>query len=375
MSYRLLIVAGEASADAHAAAFLRDLRKRCPDLDAFGVGDVELRSAGMEVLLEAKRLNIVGVFDWLDRAHEVARDYRRFTMDVRDRRPDAAVLLDLPDFNLMVARQLKDQGVPIVYYISPQVWAWRKYRLRTIRKLVDKMLVVFPFERDFYLQHGIPVEFVGHPLLDRVEVRKEYRSQSEVLVSPRIALLPGSRRSELEHHGGLLAETHARLKAKFPGAVFRVPAASTLSQDTVSEATGVPAEVGRFHEILRWADAAIVCSGTATLETALVGTPFCLFYKLGGVTEFLLRVLPLYRGFFGMPNLLHRREVVKEFLFQRATADNLVAEAVRLIEDAPYRESMARMLRECRSLLGESGASARVAGEVATVLWGKPVTA
>lgn len=375
MSYRLLIIAGEASADAHAAAFLRDLRERCPDVDAFGVGDAELKNAGMEVLLEAKRLNIVGVFDWLDRAHEVARDYRLFTLEVRDRRPDAAVLLDLPDFNLMVARHLKEQGVPVVYYISPQVWAWRKYRLRKIRRLVDKMLVVFPFERDFYQQHGIPVEFVGHPLLDRVAARKQSRSQKEVASAPRLALLPGSRRTELEHHGELLKETHARLRARFPAAEFRVPAASTLSLASVSEATGILAEAGRFHEILAWADAAVVCSGTATLETALVGTPFCLFYKLGDVTEFLLRALPLYKGFFGMPNLLHRREVVKEFLFQRATAENLVEETTRLLQDTPYRENMARELAACRSLLGDTGASARVACEVEALLRGKPATA
>ncbi len=375
MAYRLLIVAGEASADAHAAAFLKDLRAQCPDVEAFGVGDVELEREGMEVLLEARRLNIVGVFDWLDRAHEVARDYRRFTMDVRDRRPDAAVLLDLPDFNLMVAKQLKAQGIPVVYYISPQVWAWRKYRLRKIRRLVDKMLVVFPFERDFYQGHGIPVEFVGHPLLDRVPAREAYRTQKEVLAAPRIALLPGSRRTELEHHGELLRETHRRLAARFPTAQFRVPAASTLSADAVSEALGVPAEPGHFHEILAWADVAAVCSGTATLETALVGTPFSLFYRMGPVTSFLIRTLKLYGGFFGMPNLLHRREVVKEFLLDRATPENLVAETARLVEDEAYRAEVTRALRTCRSLLGDTGASGRVANEVAAVLRRSPVLA
>lgn len=367
---RLLIVAGEASADLHAAALLSELKRMEPSLTCYGVGGDALAAEGMEITVDARALNVVGISDWFDRAGEVVGSYRKLMATIRERKPDCALLLDLPDFNLMLAKKLKKMGVPVVYYISPQVWAWRKYRVRKIQKNVARMLVVFPFEKEFYQTHGVDVEFVGHPLLDSLSARPESRSHMEVLAAPRIALLPGSRQSEIKYHGDIIQELASRLKAKFPEATLRVPVASTLSRDFVEKSLGKQVELvdGKSRQVLEWADLAVVASGTATLETALIGTPFCLFYKVSPSSAWIFNHLVRYRGFIGMPNLLHGREVVKEFFQANANAGELFGECERLVEDSEYRQRQSRELLECREKLGKVGASRRAAEQVASVL-------
>ena len=367
MGLNVFVVAGEASADSHGAALLRELKRVYPDLKAAGVGGDRLRAEGMELVLDARVLNVVGVFDWLDRWREVIGSYRHVCREVERRRPDCAILLDLPDFNLALAKRLKKLGIPVVYYISPQVWAWRKYRIRKIRRLVDRMLVVFPFEKDFYESHGVPVEFTGHPLRESITPRESYRSHAEIVEAPRIVLLPGSRRSELAHHGPVLDEVARRLAERYPRCKIRVPVARTLSVEAVR--AQMPCDrielfTGDSLASMAWADVALVASGTATLETALVGTPFALLYILSPLTMFLGRLIFRYRGFFGMPNLLHGREVVREYIQGDATADALYREACRLIDDEAYRNEVTSALRESRQRLGTPGASARAAGQV-----------
>jgi lipid-A-disaccharide synthase len=371
----ILIVAGEASADMLGSQLVRELKELLPEARFYGVGGKRLAEAGMEIFLPAERLNIVGGSDWLDKLFDVLRDYRSLKHETVRRRPALAVLLDLPDFNLRLARHLKKQGVPVVYYISPQVWAWRGYRVKKIQDTVDRMLVVFPFEKKFYDAHGVSCHFVGHPLIEQIERRTRYRPQAEVLEAPRIAVLPGSRPSELRLHAELLRETTHRLKAIYPGVELRVPIASTLTLAQAKQTLGdLPVEwvEGDSRETLRWADVALVASGTATLETAILGTPFCLFYRMSASTTWIIRHLIRYKRFFGMPNLLHGKEVVREFLHDAATPEALVREARWLIEDERYRRGVADQLSECRNLLGEPGASRRAALQVQQVLQARP---
>jgi len=372
---QVLIVAGEASADLHAAHLLTELQRRRPELRCFGVGGQRLAALGMDITVPAEKLNVVGMADFREKFREVLGAYRAVKREIQLRRPQMAILLDLPDFNLRLARFLKRQGIPVVYYISPQVWAWRSYRVRTIRKHVEKMLVVFPFEKTFYDAHGVNASFVGHPLLETLQVREQFRSQSEVLAAPRIAILPGSRTSEVRHHAALLQGLCERLAQAYPNAEIRLPLASTLTEAQVRVQiphAGVKITSGDARETLVWADAAVVASGTATLETALLGTPFCLFYRLSPTTAWAVKHVFRYRKYFGMANLLLQREVVREFIQAQATSENLFQECRWMIESPEYRTRLTRDLAQCRRLLGDAGASERAAQEVLKVLDARP---
>lgn len=367
----VLIVAGEASADLHGAALLKELRKIHPDLRCFGVGGKQLAEAGMEILVPADSLNVVGLTDWWEKIREVWRDYRLLLREAKRRGPHCAILLDLPDFNLLLAGKLKKMGVPIAYYISPQVWAWRKYRVKKIRTCVEQMLVLFPFEKKFYEKNNVPCTFVGHPLIESLQPRKLLRNLDTILSGPRIALLPGSRLSEVKYHTPILSKLCEKLSLKYPNAVFRVPVASTLSKDLVQSHfsnSNVEIEEGSAREVLAWADVAVVASGTATLETALIGTPLCLLYRLSKSSEFFCRYILRYRGFLGMPNLLLGKEVVREFFQEKATPENLYKECIRLLEDSDYRSNHHQALLQIRAQLGDVGASARAAREINKVL-------
>lgn len=371
MGNRLFMVAGEASADMHAAALLKEIKKLNPNIECSGVGGPALRKAGVNVLLDSEQLNVVGISDWLDRFKEVLGGYRKVVNYLKKDPPDFAILLDLPDFNLRLAKHLKLLGVPVFYYISPQVWAWRKYRINQIKRDVDLMLVVFPFEKDFYLKEGLKVEFVGHPLLDLIQPKQHQRTQSEILDAPRVAILPGSRRSEVRFHGALIQELTGEIFTKYPKAEIKIPVAETLSEDFVKQNiqdSRIQFQIGNSHELLKWADVAFVASGTATLETALIGTPFMLFYKVSPTSAWIYKKLMKYKGFIGMPNLLHKREVVREFFQEEAVTPLLFKEFDNLIQNEGYRTTQAKILSDCRNLLGEGGASTRAAENIITFI-------
>lgn len=370
MSTKIFMVAGEASSDLHASALVRELKKEIPDTTFYGVGGKNLLAEGMDVLVPSETLNVVAIDFW-NRAKEVFSAYRKLSRVIIERRPDCAVLLDLPDFNMKLARKLKKLGVPVVYYISPQVWAWRQYRIKAIRKYVDRMLVLFPFEKEFYDRHHVETVFVGHPLLDRLQPRESYRNPDQIKEAPRVALLPGSRNSELRHHAPIISQLVEKLRERYPEIQFKIPVAATLELEWVQKRffdRGISFVREKAPEVLRWSDIAVVASGTATLETALVGTPFCLFYKVDPFSGFAMKAVIRYRGFFGMPNLLHGRAVVKEFIQGEVSWEKLFTECQRLIDENSYRAEMIQDLLKCRERLGVAGASHRAAGEVRKML-------
>ncbi|NBX81606.1 lipid-A-disaccharide synthase [bacterium] len=370
MPTKVLIIAGEASSDNAAAGLLRELKSLIPDGHFYGVGGKKLAAEGLEQLLSAESLNVVGITDWWDKAKDVLVSYRKVLKAIDQRKPDIAILLDLPDFNLRVAKKLKKAGVPVVYYLSPQVWAWRKNRVQQIKERVDAMLVVFPFEKEIYEKAGVPVEFVGHPLVDALQPRKRYRDQAVIQKAPRIALLPGSRKSEVRYHGPILKELSVLIKKNYSEAQIRVPVASTLSRDWVMSRVGLSREelAEDSWEVLHWADIAVVASGTATLETALIGTPFCLFYKVSQASAWIFKNVVKYKGFIGMPNILLGRQVVKECFQENATAAKIFSELKYLINSGPSRLQMVSALLSCRQLLGEKGTHRRAAQMVLNTL-------
>lgn len=363
MSLNLFIVAGEASSDLHAAQVLKEFKRLHPEVRCFGIGGKQLEAQGMEVIVPAAQISAFGGTDWIDRASEIIAGYKKAVQSVYHRRPDLALLLDLPDFNLRIAKKLKAVGVPTAYYFSPQVWAWRKSRVHTIKRLMNKMLVAFPFEKKFYEENGVGVEFVGHPVLESVEARTHYRTNEEIAGRFRVAILPGSRKSELKQHAQMLKEVVKRLRVAYPLCEIRIPVASTLTKEAMTAAFGSNVEIieGKATEVMSWADVALVASGTATLECAVIGTPFALFYRVSALSALYFKWLIPYKGPIGMPNILLNKIAAKEFFQERATADALYEELTRLLEDGDTRTELGKTLLSCRETLGGKGASQRAA--------------
>jgi len=367
---KLLIVAGEASADMYAAELLKNLKDAYPSATAFGVGGENLKKEGFEIVVNAADLSLMGIAEWAHRIPEVWGNYKKVVKSIKTNKPDVAILLDLPDFNLMLAKQIKKLGIPVVYFISPQVWAWRKYRVHKIKKLVDKMLVVFPFEEEFYKKYDVDAEFVGHPLLDTIEPIDALRAQKDVLDCPRIAILPGSRKSEIRYLASLLNETILELKKIYPNAQFKIPVAPTLKMEEVKAAFPENVELvsGDSFGVRRWADLALITSGTATLETALLGLPFCLFYKVSRSSSFVYKYVAKYTGWIGMPNVLLKKEVAPEFFQEKATVENLVNYSKKAIENEAFRLAQRSELLRCRQILGSGNAILKTTNRIISFL-------
>lgn len=367
MAYKALIVSGEASSDLHGAGLLRELKFLRGDLEAFGIGGTNLVSEGLDCVSSASEISILGVPSLAQLKH-VLGIYNGLLARVDQERPDFAVLMDLPEFNIRLAKQLKKRGIPVFYYVSPQIWAWRTYRVKQIKKYFDQMLVVFPFEKEFYRRHGVPAEFVGHPFLEHIERRTHFRSQNEVLRAPRVAVLPGSRVSEIRHHSPLMLGVLKKLREKYPNLEARLPVAPTLGEAKVREHftdASVTLSFGQnAQDVLRWADVAVVASGTATLETALVGTPYCLFYWVPAFSALLFKWVVRWKGFLGMHNILLEKESAKELFQKKATVDNIVGALDELISNPAKRAAMIDDFQRLRLVLGDTGASSRAAQQI-----------
>jgi lipid-A-disaccharide synthase len=377
LDVRLLVVAGEASGDLHGARLLAELRRLVPDLTAFGLGGPELRAAGLEAVADSSEVAVVGVVEVVKMLPRIRQVFAALLAEVDRRQPRAAVLIDFPDFNLRLAGRLARRGIPVIYYISPQVWAWRRGRVRTIARRVDQMLVLFPFEVEFYRRAGVPAVHVGHPLVDEVPRLPSAWDRALAVGEPyRLALLPGSRRSEVEALLPAMLQAAARLAAEVPVAVslIRAPGipeamlaahVEVLRQGGFALAVRVVSE-DRFGAI---ADShlALCASGTATLEVGLLGTPMVVLYRLA-LWSYVLAKLLVRLPNFAMVNLVLGREVVPELLQGEAEPVRIAAEALRLLRDGEARARVRDGLAELRPRLGEGGASARAAKQVAAVL-------
>lgn len=383
MSLQLLAVAGEASGDLHAARLLAELARIEPGLSVFGLGGDEMRAAGVSTVADSSEISVVGLIEvWkiLPRARQI---FAELLAEVDRRKPAAALLVDFPDFNLRLAKELARRGVPVVYYVSPQVWAWRRGRVRQIARDVARMLVLFPFEVEFYRRHGVPAVHVGHPLVDEVPRlpqiwdRPEPRAAGEPF---RIALLPGSRRSEVEVLLPLQLGALAALARQMPveGRIIQAP---TIARESIErhlalagfgEKTAPRVEIVDRERFAAIADShlALCASGTATLEVGLLGTPMIVCYRLSAWTYRLARLL-VKLPHVSLVNLVLERGAVPEKLQHEADPDRLAAEAVGLLENPAAIAAMRSALAELRGRLGVGGASERAAREVAGVLVAK----
>jgi lipid-A-disaccharide synthase len=371
---QLLVVAGEASGDLHGARLLSELRRQRPDLEAFGLGGSELRAAGLETLADSGEVAVVGITEVLRVLPRIRQVWKHLLDEVDRRRPQAALLIDFPDFNLRLARQLKRRGIPVVYYVSPQVWAWRRGRVRTIARRVDRMLVLFGFEAPLYTSAGLTAVHVGHPLVDEVprlpSVWDRARRPGEAY---RIALLPGSRPSEVSRLLAPMLATVRELATELPIEVVLIQAptipAATLTTALAEHAPGLPVEIvarDRFAAIAG-SHLALCASGTATLEVGLLGTPLVVLYRMAPWSYALAKRLVRVKDI-ALVNLVLGRRVVPELLQEGALAPSIVPVARRLLLNEGERDAMRGALSELRARLGAPGASGRAAQEVAAVL-------
>ena len=369
MSPRIMIVTGEASGDLHGANLLRAMQSRLPELTACGMGGRELASSGMEILCDAAKVSVVGIFEVLAHLGDIVAAQRVLRRHMRQEQPDLLILIDLPDFNLMLAKQAKILGIPVFYYISPQVWAWRSGRIRLLRQRVDKIGVILPFEEEFFRRHGVVADYVGHPLLDTVATsmgREEFCHRHGIAADALcIGLLPGSRKREISSLLPVFLDAAHLLEERCGRRpVFLLPQASTIEEADL-DAAGLAAARKSLdlrvireerYDMMAACQAVMAASGTVTLELAILGVPMVVAYRLSPATYFLARLLVRLDAF-SLPNLIAGRMAVPELLQKEVTAARLADEVAALLRDGAKMAAMRTALDEVRQRLGRPGAS------------------
>ena len=364
-----MLSCGEPSGDLYAGALVRALRARESRLEAFGLGGPGLAASGARLVADFRGLSVTGLTEALKILPRSLATYRQLVEAARRDRPDVLVLIDYPDFNFRLMKAVKALGIPIVYYISPQLWAWRPGRMKVMKALVDRVLVIFPFEEALYRGEGMDVRFVGHPLLemtapsaDRTTLLREFKLDG---TRPIVALLPGSRPNELVRLAAVLGLAAGQIAVRVPPAQFIVARAPHLD-DGLFEPLAAPAGrivEGRTDDVLSLSDVVLTASGTATVQTAMHGKPMVVLYKLSPLTYTLGK--PLARvDMYAMVNLIAGRRVVLELIQDACTPEAVADEAVSLITDRAKRETMVRQLEEVKAALGGLGASGRAADAI-----------
>ncbi len=376
MNKKIFIVAGEASGDLHGADLTRALLTLDPEVTILGMGGGQMRRAGVKILVDAGELAAVGITEALSRFVALTRTFQQLRRALASEHPSLLILIDFPDFNFWLARASRRIGIPVLYYIGPQVWAWRKGRIRTLKRLVEKMLIIFPFEEALYREAGVPVTFVGHPMLDRlrdVPTRDEARRQMGCDASDLIVgLLPGSREGEVRHHLPVLIEAVAQIAQAKPEAQFLLAVAESLPPRlTESLLQGSDTRIrtlrGQTYQVMRAADLLIIASGTATLEAGLLGTPMIIIYRVSRLSWWAGRLLVDVPSI-GMVNLVAGKRVVPELLQRDLTPERVAKTAVELLHSPTALGAIREDLQGIRGRLGEEGASQRAAQEVLKTL-------
>ena len=375
---RIMIVAGEASGDMHGANLANALRKIEPDVSICGMGGTAMAGAGVEILYDAARMAVVGIIEVISHFSDIRAARQTLYSELLENRPDLLILIDYPGFNLMLAEKAKKLGIPIFYYISPQVWAWHASRVKKIRRLVDRMAVILPFEKEFYLKRGMEVDFVGHPLLDSVRcnlTRDEFLAKYDIPANATIVgLLPGSRKKEIASLLPTYLEAAQKLAEGHDELVFLLPLAPSLNRAILDEhgladcMVQVKVIDSDRYEMMAACDAVIAASGTVTLELAILNTPMVVAYRTSPLTCWLARKLVDVK-FVSLVNLIADREVVPELLQEDVSAERLAAQIAPLLFAPKVIASMRQGLADVRKLLGGPGASeraARIAFEIIT---------
>ncbi|MBI4847850.1 MAG: lipid-A-disaccharide synthase [Nitrospirae bacterium] len=364
VSRKLMISAGEASGELYGAMLSREVKRRWPDAEIFGIGGSRMKNEGVSLIAPVS--HVVGIVEAVRHLSEIKNTLRTATEALLQKKPDVLVLIDYPDFNIALARRAKAAGIPILYYVSPQVWAWRGGRVKKIAALVNRMAVLFPFEVDYYKNTGLPCEFVGHPVAETINIplTKEDIKKSLGLDTDKevVTLLPGSRPGEIKRHQAIIKEIAGKIHHEFPDVQIAVP---LTTESGLPE--GLPDYVkiirGRTTEAIACSEASAVASGTATLETALLGTPMVVFYKVSPVTFHLVKLFVKVK-FISLVNILSGRQVVEELLQKDANPDRVFSELKKILRDQQYRDEMIASLKKIREIMQGKRPTQRVASIV-----------
>jgi lipid-A-disaccharide synthase len=369
----ILLSAGEASGDMYAARLAQALQAR-QDVQIFGMGGPQMQAAGVELVMHYDEVSVVGITEIVKHLPSLLKAMDRMVGEADHRKPALAILTDFPGFHLRLARKLQPKGIRNVYYICPQFWAWRPWRANLVRRRFEKALCIFPFEEEFFARAGVSTEFIGHPLVGTVCAKKDRKqfceSHSLIPGRPVVAVLPGSRSAELAHHLPVLQEACARIHAKLP---VQFVVAAAHAKDMPALQSGWPHGLkvcvveGETYDALAAADAAIVSSGTATVEAALLDSPMVVVYRVSPLTATLAK--PLVRTpYFAMPNLIAEKKVVPELVQDDFTPDRVAASILELLQDPNARRTLKAGLAEVRKRLGPPGAVDRAADSIARLL-------
>ncbi|HHS13859.1 MAG TPA: lipid-A-disaccharide synthase [bacterium] len=367
-SHSVMWVAGEPSGDLHGAALIEKLRMKAPEIDCFGIGGDRMADEGVEICRHMRDMAFMGFWEVIRHLPFIRRVFREMRTLMKKRRPDVLVLIDYPGFNLRLAAMAKRFRIPVMYYISPQIWAWGAHRIKKIRRLVDQMVVIFPFEEDLYRSAGVNVRFVGHPLKDQVRVSgSSWSFLRQHGFEPRattLALLPGSRQHEVAGLLPAMVDAFVRLQKEIPNLQGFVGKAASLSENTylphIKSIPRLKLLENETYEIMAHADFALAASGTATLEIAILETPMVILYRISPVSFFIARHL-VRIDHIGLVNIIAGKEIVPELLQKRARGSILSRVVSELLSDQDRLKTMRLELRRVSNLLGPPGASARAA--------------
>ncbi|AFY01182.1 lipid-A-disaccharide synthase [Bdellovibrio bacteriovorus] len=371
---QVLIVAAEASSVTYAQRILEAWKAQGRKVHAFGVGSQDMEDIGFERLGKSEEMAVVGAAEIISAYSHLKSVFDNLVAEAEKRRPKVAIVMDYPEFNLMLAKKLHALGIPVVYYISPQVWAWRKGRVKTIKKYCKKVFVLFPFEVPFYEEHGVPVEFVGHPLLDELDerliddlaYRKTHRNQCGIRDNEIVlGLMPGSRRLEVKQHLDIQLDAARILSKKFPNLKVLILTAPTFTKEYMQdrlENFRLPYMLLKDEpfRMIHLVDMMLVASGTATLQVGLLKKPMVIMYKMKWLTGVFAKLFVRGTKYFGLVNLILNKEAVPELFQSEVTAENLAAELERYVLDKKYHDSVVSDLGQVRQYLGDKGATQRV---------------
>ena len=361
---RVMIIAGEASGDLHAGKLIYATKQKNADVHFYGVGGDNMRAAGAEVLVDSKEMAVVGLVEIWEHRKVIFGALNQMRDSITQDPPDLLVLVDYPEFNLRLAKHAKQYGVKVLFYISPQIWAWRQYRVKKIKRLVDMMAVVFPFETEFYLKHNVPVKFVGHPLVNEVHASKEKPALLDEFGmdtdKPVIGLLPGSRRSEIKRLISIIFESAELTKSKIKNAQFILPLADTLDESELSStlerhpSLNVKVVKNRAYDVISCCDVVLTVSGTVTLEIALLKTPMVIINKVSWLTYVIVRQL-IKIDHLGLCNIIANKRIVPELIQYDATPEKISAQLIGFLSNQELRKKTIKELSEIESMLGSEG--------------------